>query len=535
MRPAQPGQAVRWQPFVVLAVFLGAVLYHLQSNAALRAAIQDNAVLAIIRGLVRLPLVYARSLVATPDALPIVAGGLAIVIAAWWVSLRPQHPIGERLIEAAAVVFMLATVAWLLRFGKDDWASTQDHLKDWAYYSTLQQAAASWQLPLYSKQAFVLQTERYFANAETPLGPHAILLAFMDIRTFFLLHALLMAGAGAAGLVVLRRELGLAVFGWTVFVIAFVLNAFTIWHLAEGNTPWVSMWLLPWIFWSTIRLYKGDTSNRLAAITALCLAVMIVNGAWHIFMWSAMILGAGAIRRPGNIVWLAKTLGLVVALTAFRIIPTVLTVGGGQNEFGAGFAGVGDLVDALLTESSVTRWPWFANTNFFVSWFGFALIASALIPWALSASAADALRIPAVILFVLSIGTVYEQTLFRLPVFVSERFTFRFAAPAALALLLVGCAQLHEWRMWRSRRAWLMTLPVLMGAASLVVQLGLVASAIRPRFSELPPPAVDNLKTTVFEASYVVSVWVGMALAAIAMAWAARQVRTPAGPDPATK
>ena len=220
-------------------------------------------------------------------------------------------------------------------------------------------------------------------------------------------------------------------------------------------------------------------------------------------------------------------------MTAFRIIPTVLTVGGGQNEFGAGIAGVGDLVDALLTESSVTRWPWFANTNFFVSWFGFALIASALIPWALSASAADALRIPAVILFVLSIGAVYEQTLFRLPVLVSERFTFRFAAPAALALLLVGCAQLHEWRMWRSRRAWLMTLPVLMGAASLVVQLGLVASAIRPRFSELPPPAVDNLKTTVFEPSYVFSVWFGLALAAAAMTWAVRQLRTPIEPDTA--
>ena len=306
-------------------------------------------------------------------------------VAAWWVSLRPRRPAIGQFVEIVVIAFMLATVAWLLRFGKDDWGSSQDHLKDWSYYSTLRQAVETRQLPLYSRQGF-LQTERYFANAETPLGPHAILLAFMDIRTFFLLHALLMAGIGAAGLLAVRRELRLALFGWTVFVIAFVLNAFTTWHLAEGNTPWVSMWLLPWIFWTTLRLRLGDTSNRTAAVTSLCLALMIVNGAWHIFMWSAMIIGAGAIGRRQNLAFLTKTLSMLLALTAFRTVPAFLTVGGGQNEFGAGFAGVGDLVGALLTESSVTRWSWFANTNFFVSWFGFALIASALVPWPRSSS-----------------------------------------------------------------------------------------------------------------------------------------------------
>ena len=532
MRDAEPGHAVwtgvRWQPLVVLTAFLGGALYHLQSSdEGFRIAVQDNAITAVARGLFRIPLVYTRSLLATPDAIPIVGAGIAIVAAAWWVSLRARRPAIGQFVEIVVVVFMLATVAWLLRFGKDDWGSTQDHLKDWAYYSTLRQAAETWQLPLYSKQAFHLQTERYFANAETPLGPHAILLAVMDIRSFFLLHALLMAGIGAAGLLVLRRELRLALFGWTVFVIAFVLNSFTTWHLAEGNTPWVNMWLLPWIFWSTIRLRQGDDSNRIAAVTSLCLAMMIVNGAWHIFMWSAMIIGAGAIGRRLNLIFLAKTFGLVLALTSFRIVPAFLTVGGGQNEFGAGFASVGDLVGALLTESSATRFPWFANTNFFVSWFGFALIASALVPWPRSSSAAGALRIPAVTLFVLSIGSVYEHTLFRLPVFVSERFTFRFAAPAALAMLLIGCCHVQEWGMWRSRRSWLTALPVLVAAMSLVVQLGLLATAIRPRFAELPPPVLDNLKTTLSEPSYVLSVRFGLVLGAVAVFWVARQLGSP--------
>ena len=528
MRDPAPGHApwtgVRWQPLVVLAGFFAGALYHLQSrDQTFRIAVQDHAITGIARALFRLPLVYTRSLLATPDAIPIVGAGVAIVAAAWWVSLRPRRPLIGQLVEIVVIVFMLLTVGWLLRFGKDDWSSTQDHLKDWAYYSTLRQSAETLQLPLYSKQAY-LHTERYFANAETPLGPHAILLAFMDIRTFFLLHAMLMASLGAVGLLVVRRELGLALFGWTIFVIASVLNPFTTWHLAEGNTPWVSMWLLPWILWSTIRLRKGDRTTRTAAITALCLAIMIVNGAWHVFMWSAMIIGVGAIGRRPHLIPLAKTLAMLVALTAFRTVPAFLTVGGGQNEFGAGFASVSDLLGALLTESSVTRFWWFANTNFFVSWFGFALIVGALVPWPRS-SVADALRIPALTLFVLSIGGIYEHTLFRLPIFVSERFTFRFAGPAALALLLIGCCNLQEWSMWRSRRPWLMTLPVLAAAMSLVVQLGLVAAAIRPRFAELPPPAVDNLKTTVFEPYYVYSVWFGLVLGVVALIWVVRQLQ----------
>ena len=540
MRDEEPGHAVwtgvRWQPLVVLAAFVGGALYHLQSNEGFRIAVQDDPITAVARGLLRLPLVYTRQLLATPDAIPIVGAGIAIVAAAWWVSLRARHKAVGRFVEMVVIVFMLATVAWLLRFGKDDWGSTQDHLKDWAYYSTLRQAAETWQLPLYSRQSFHLQTERYFANAETPLGPHAILLAVMEIRTFFLLHALLMAGIGAAGLLVLRRELGLALFGWTVFVVAFVLNSFTTWHLAEGNTPWVSMWLMPWIFWSTIRLRQGDRSNRTAAVTSLCLAMMIVNGAWHIFMWSAIIIGAGAIGRRPNLVLLTKTFGMLLALTLFRTVPTFLTVGGGDNQFGAGFAGVGDLVGTLLTESSTTRWWWFANTNFFVSWFGFALIASALVPWPRSSTTADALRIPAVTLLVLSIGSIYEHTLFRLPIFVSERFTFRFAAPAALALLLVGCCQVQAWGMWRSRRPWLTTLPVMVAALSLVVQLGLVATAIRPRFAELPPPVLDNLKTTpVFEPAYVFSVQFGLVLGAVALFWVVRQLQSTTTAVPSTE
>ena len=118
----------------------------------------------------------------------------------------------------------------------------------------------------------------------------------------------------------------------------------------------------------------------------------------------------------------------------------------------------------------------------------------------------------------------YEYTLFKLPVFVSQRFTFRFVGPAALALLLIGCCHLQEWRVWRRERSWLSTLPVLIGAMSLVVQLSLVASAIRPRFSELPPPVMHNLKTTIFEPWYVVSVWSGLLLSAAALFWSARQL-----------
>lgn len=528
MRDAEPALAVsnngRWQPFIALAAFLAAALYHLQtSDAGFRLAAPGNAVAAVARGLLRVPLVYVRTVAATPDAVAIVITGSVLVGAAWWFSLHPRAT-AKRIVEALAVCFMIAVAAWVLRFGKDDWASSLDHLKDWSYYSTLQQAAQTRQLPLYTRQASVMQTERYFANAETPVSPDAILLAFLDIRTFHLLHSLLVAAIGATGLIALKRDLRFELFGWTIFVVALVLNSSTTWHLAEGNTPWISMWLLPWIFWSIIRLAQGDDRVRTAAITAFCLALMIVNGAWHIFMWSAMMLAIGAAGSRRNIVFLVKTMAMLLALTSFRIIPAVLTVGGGHNEFGAGFAGVGDLIGTLLSERSANQWPWFANTNYFVSWFGFALIAVGLVPQPNESSRADALRVPAVILLVLSIGAVYEHTLFKVPVFVSERFTFRFAAPATLALLLIGCRRIQDWHLWRQRSR-LAAVTILAAAISLVVQLTLVTTALRPRFSAVPPAAVDNLKTTIFEPAYVWSVRLGLIIAAIAVIWMIRQMR----------
>jgi len=80
--------------------------------------------------------------------------------------------------------------------------------------------------------------------------------------------------------------------------------------------------------------------------------------------------------------------------------------------------------------------------------------------------------------------------------------------------------------MWRSRRSWLTTLPVLVAAMSLVVQLGLLAAAIRPRFAEFPPPVVENLKTTLYEPSYVLSVRFGLVLGAVALFWVARQLQS---------
>jgi hypothetical protein len=59
----------------------------------------------------------------------------------------------------------------------------------------------------------------------------------------------------------------------------------------------------------------------------------------------------------------------------------------------------------------------------------------------------------------------------------------------------------------------------------LVVQLGLLAAAIRPRFAALPPPAIDNLKTTLFEPVYVSSVRFGIVLSVVALFWIARQLQ----------
>ena len=229
---------------------------------------------------------------------------------------------------------------------------------------------------------------------------------------------------------------------------------------------------------------------------------MLIGG-WHVFVWSVLFIAFTCLVPPRRIAVLAP-IGLITALLgAVKLAPAVVTYGGGSNIFMGGYPSGASLFAALVTsptrEGPLDPWEYEA----YVGYVGFLVLCFGAVPfWQPAKRFLNLLLLPTAALIVLSMGNVYELTLFRLPGFVSRRVTSRLVILAILWLTLAGAVRLDHW--WRRARASFATsIPVLVGVWFLAVQLMLRAQAWRPH---LGPPLdglpVDVIKTVPVEPLY---------------------------------
>ena len=66
------------------------------------------------------------------------------------------------------------------------------------------------------------------------------------------------------------------------------------------------------------------------------------------FVWSALFLVFFAVSSLARLAWLARTSLMVMLLAAFRLLPALVTFGGGTNVFLGSFRNVWTLFDALV-------------------------------------------------------------------------------------------------------------------------------------------------------------------------------------------
>jgi hypothetical protein len=169
------------------------------------------------------------------------------------------------------------------------------------------------------------------------------------------------------------------------------------------------------------------------------------------------------------------------------------------------------LVASPTGEGQLDQWEYEA----YVGYVGFLVLCVGAVPfWQPAKRFLNLLLLPTGALIVLSIGNVYELTLFRLPGFVSQRVTSRFVILAILWLTLAGAVRLDPW--WRRARISLVaSIPFLLAVWFLAVQLVLRAHTWRPH---LGPPLdvlpVDVLKIVPVEPIYYWAFWCGAAVSA---------------------
>ena len=489
-----------------------------------------------MRGLIRLPISLAQSINATPDSwIPLLAVVALLASAITLQSIR-RNERRERVAWWLSGATAVAGIVWFYRAGDLDWHATRDWIKEWTYHTALRESLAAGRLPWLLRESFQ-DTDRFFANAETNIAPHVVLLAWLEVSTFVVVQAAALLAAGVFATYHLARDLRLGPIASMAFLTIFLMNGHVTAHLETGHGQWVTYFLLPCVLLFVHRAATDQAGARTAAALALTLLAITLVGGWHVFVWCVIFITVFTIADRSR--WrFGVVLALLVAgLSAVRIIPAVLFFDVGEREFVGSFQQLSVLARALIGDAGgmTDGLDWW-EYNAFVGWTGFVLALAGLTAplsrtWAHSVSA---LWLPSLAMVLLSILDIYEWTLFQLPGFESQRVASRLMIVGLLGFVLIGCVQLDAWLLRNARSRWRIATVAIAGLL-LAVQLVVHTTGRRPRPDRGgAPPAIDVVSDRAPDTPYRASVAAGALLTLISAGLAARVLlrRSDAGSAP---
>jgi hypothetical protein len=238
-----------------------------------------------------------------------------------------------------------------------NWGNISFTFSDWnaitgPRLAFLRDAMTKLVLPLHISDPLALDapTDRFLSVPNVFLGPTVILLYFLSIQKFVIVQTILMFVVGFAGLLVLRKQLKLSLFTFTVLFFLFNFNGHILSHYSVGHFSWNSYFLLSWFAVLVIELLQSKSVGWgwLTKMTLL-MFLMFLQGAFHFFLYCLTFLLVLAIFSPKYFFTVVKTIVASGLISAVRIAPALLETGALKVTFLGGYPMVHDLWDALVT------------------------------------------------------------------------------------------------------------------------------------------------------------------------------------------
>lgn len=484
--------------------------------------------------LLRLPITLASFIAATPDTwipLPILS---ALMIGA--LILERVHA-STASVRVAWIVLAIATATgavWYFRFGDLNWHATPDWIKDWTYNQALHESLRDGRLPWFLTDPFQ-GTNRYFANPETNVAPHALLLGVIDVETFLIAQCVAFLLAGLAACHYLARDLRLGPVASLTFVAMWLMNGHLIGHLHTGHTQWVGYLLFPCVFLFLHRAALGDLGGRTQAGLALAVATIALVGGFHLFVWCVIFTGVFVALDRSRWRFGVSALALLIGLTALRLVPAVTLYASPDTEFVGSYQQLSLLTRALVGEirTKIDGLGWW-EYDVYVGWAGFVIVLAGLTAplGAVWRQSVASLWPSSIVLAALSMFNVYRWTLHPLPGFESQRVASRLLILGLLGFILIGCVQLNAWLdRRRTSNAHMAALGLVL--LLLTTQLLVHTNGRRPTSDTgLGPPAVGVVISQQPEPVYAGAVAAGALVSAISLVMAVRLWRQPASAGP---
>lgn len=255
-----------------------------------------------------------------------------------------------RLAPAAATALTLAgcLLAWLVfwDFGALALVS-HDWPKEALYYDVIRDALRSGQVPFYiDKDA--QGTPWFLAIPEISASPQAALLLALGNGAFAMANGLVLWLVGIAGCFLYRRAYAIGTVPFLFVVALFSLNGHIVAHLAVGHSMWAGYFLSPFVVLHTSRFVDGDGSSRRAVLLGMSLAAMLFQGAFHLAIYFALLLGILGLLMPRRLGFVIGALLIGGLLGAARILPALLAFADIERGFMSGYPGPSTLLDALV-------------------------------------------------------------------------------------------------------------------------------------------------------------------------------------------
>ena len=226
---------------------------------------------------------------------------------------------------------------------------------DWANitaprYQFLKSAVVEMQFPLHISDpgTFHGYTYRYLSVPDTLISPQLILLGWTAITRFNLYNVCILYTLGFMGLLVLRNKFHISLVPFTALSLLFNFNGNILAHFSVGHANWGGYFLFPWFAWLVFRLLEGDRSWKWTFGMSMLLFIIWLQGSFHQYIWLLMILGLIAIFVPRVFWFVVRAGAITLVLSAFRLLPAILSYGNYVGGFDNGFITWGVLLNYLI-------------------------------------------------------------------------------------------------------------------------------------------------------------------------------------------
>ena len=377
--------------------------------------------------------------------------------------LRAPDPIKWSTVLIAGL-YLSGIYLWGLFF---NWGDIPFGFHDWLEVNiprlaAVQDAERKNVIPFHFKYPDVLRCgegcDRYFSSFDEIVSPDILLLKWMPIGSWVLLHMWICYSAGFWGILALQRRFKLSMPLLVIAYLLFFFNGHILAHLSVGHITWGGYFLLPWFVYLVDRFVEGDNSWAWVLKVALLLLVIFLQGSYHQFVWALIFLGFLSLVYYRRFFTVLKALGFACLVAAFRILPPVLSYNGFSRDYYDGYPNLIAVYVALTHwvppaeamplkhfESHLGYWEF----DLFIGKIGLAFLLLAGVAWLalqIQSRKIDRVLIPIAAIFLLAYDGIFA--VFRqlpIPLLYGERSVSRMISLALVFFIFLSIAALQKW------------------------------------------------------------------------------------------